>query len=164
MRFRWPVNLRVTHRPRIVGTSSSVISLVVVHGINPYRRWPGVSPGIIRYSFTDTVGRMDFWLDGVRLLLWGYRVICWYDFYEISNPGHSYGSTIFTHYSTNIGTYKQVLESKLRRYASIGSYAAGGSAIKIFFTFLAGCCQAWQVIINKKILNIKKIKINAGFM
>ena len=54
------------------------------------RRWPGVSPSIIRYSFTD-LGRMEGW---VGLAALEGREICWYNIYGEWNPGRSHGSTV----------------------------------------------------------------------
>ena len=68
----------------------SVIPLVVINGNNPLCRWPGVSPGIIRYSFTD-LGWIEGWFG---LAARGNREICWYDLHWYSNPGRSHGSTV----------------------------------------------------------------------
>ena len=79
-----------TYRPGIVGTQPSVIPPVVVDGSNPNFRWPRVSPGIIRYSFTD-LGRMEGW---VVLAVQGGREIWWYNLHRDSNPGRRHGRTM----------------------------------------------------------------------
>ena len=56
----------------------TIIIIVIIDGNNPYLRWPRVSPGIIRYSFTN-LGRME---DLVDLAVRGHREICWYDLHE----------------------------------------------------------------------------------
>lgn len=65
-------------------TTVGHIRLVVVDGSNPHSRWLGVSPGIIRCSFTD-LGSMEDW---AGLTTRGYRGIYWYNHGE-SNPGRS---------------------------------------------------------------------------
>ena len=79
-----------TYRPGIVGTWPSVIPPVMVDGSNSHRGWPGVSPGIIRYSFTD-LGGMDGW---VGIALRGGREIYWYGIHGVSNTGRWHGSTM----------------------------------------------------------------------
>ena len=76
-------NVGATYPP-IVGTPP-----VVVDESNPHCRWPRVSPGIIRYSFTD-LGRMEGW---VGIAARGDREICWYDLHGESNPGRSHSRT-----------------------------------------------------------------------
>ena len=70
--------------------------------------WPGVSPGIIRYSFTN-LGRMEGW---VSLAARRGGEIWWYDLHGESSPGRSHGSTMFTHYTTAALTIKQNMKWK----------------------------------------------------
>ena len=84
------VDIGATYQPEIVGMYPLVIPPVVVDGSNYIRRWPGVNPGIILYSFID-LGRMEGW---VGLAARGCREICWYDLHGESNSGCSHGSTL----------------------------------------------------------------------
>ena len=84
------VDIYATYRPGIVGTKPSVIPPVVADGSNPHRRWPRVSPGIVRYSFTD-LGRMEGW---VGLAARGGREIWWYDLH--GNPERTPERTLVT--------------------------------------------------------------------
>ena len=106
----WTKDMGATYRPGIVGTKPSVIPPVVADGSNPYRRWPGVSPGIIRYSFTDP-GRMEGW---VGLAARGGREICWYELHGESNLCRVHGDTMVYSlcYTNWIGVVEFELQSK----------------------------------------------------
>ena len=90
VRFRLPVNLGVRWWPGVTGTYRSVITPVVVERSNPNHRWPGVSPGIICYLFTN-LGRMDGCVSPAAP---EYKKICWYDLHGEPSPGCSYRSTM----------------------------------------------------------------------
>ena len=63
---------------------------VVVDGSNLNRRWPAVSPGIFRCSFTG-LGGMGGW---VGLAGQGVRGICCYSLQGESIPGRSHGGAV----------------------------------------------------------------------
>ena len=61
---------------------------VVVDGSIPHCQWPGVTYGIIWYSFTN-LWRMEGY---VGLAVRGYREICWCYIHRESNPGRLHSS------------------------------------------------------------------------
>ena len=89
-RFRWASQLGCDLPTRDRGY------LAVGHGTTdgrweqPYRGWPILSPGIIRYPFTY-LGKIEGW---VGLAVRGGGEICCYDFHRESNPDCWHGSTM----------------------------------------------------------------------
>ena len=98
VRFRWPVNLGVTWWPGVTGTYRLVITPVVVDRSNPNHRWPGVSPGIICYLFTN-LGRMEGCVSPAAP---GYKKICWYDLHGNQARAAPIVAQWFTHYATAV--------------------------------------------------------------
>ena len=87
--------------------------LVVVDGNNPHFQWPGVSPGIIRYSFMD-LGIMEGWVGRATR---EYMEIFWYGLHVEWNTGFLYGSTLVYPLCYNClgtGNYVHKLSSHLK--------------------------------------------------